>query len=385
MARETSTPNLNPIHRRTSVLPEPDQNLPSLWEVRNPEELKNWSPEKWNDTLRVIRELATEYDDTVISHNTLVDQVATLQQRIDHLERVAVNNNTLLSEQEVIIRHLERQRDRATHNEERVARTIKLPDPPVFTDGKEPTITDWLSKMRNKLLANEDHYVTEALRKSYVETRVGGTASKHLAPRLRLHAAKPFETAEEMLELLETVFGDPHRRNTAMMEFRKLYQRSQDFNTFWAEFQRLVAELDFTEETLIDELRNRVSHELAEKLITEINVNSVYDLARKCQLYEQNMKTVKARKVQMTSNTSGRATIATTTSRIETPARERAKESSSALTRLGDAERQKLMTEGRCFRCKERGHLMSDCPVKRPTSPAIQAVELQAGNDELSR
>src|SRR5271168_3581402 len=166
-------------------------------------------------------------------------------------------------------------------------KSAKIPDPPVFTGAEDDDIDNWLSKMRSKLTANADHYNTEALKKSYVENRVGGIASKHLAPRLRENAVNAYTTAAQMLETLERVYADPDRRFTSLMSFRKLYQGRQDFNTFWAEFQRLSAELDFSQETLIDELRNKVSAELERALITELNPDTVQELARKCQLYDQ--------------------------------------------------------------------------------------------------
>ena len=43
-------------------------------------------------------------------------------------------------------------------------KSVKLPNPPVLTDGKDPEFEDWDSRMRNKLKANADPYNTEALR-----------------------------------------------------------------------------------------------------------------------------------------------------------------------------------------------------------------------------
>ena len=66
----------------------------------------------------------------------------------------------------------------------------------------------------------------------------------HLEPRLRKGAMKPFLTAEEMFDQLERTYGDSNRKQTAINDFRALRQGSKDFNTFWAEFQHLAAELD---------------------------------------------------------------------------------------------------------------------------------------------
>ena len=57
----------------------------------------------------------------------------------------------------------------------------------------------------------------------------------------------------------------------------------------WAEFQRLTAEIDCSPETLIDELRNKVSAELKRAIITETDPVDVDALARKCHLYGQNI------------------------------------------------------------------------------------------------
>ena len=83
-----------------------------------------------------------------------------------------------------------------------------------------------------KLNVDTDNCPTEALRMGYVENRVGGIAIKHLAPMLRNDATQPFQSAEEMLEVLERVYMDPYRKQTAYQAFQNLYQGRQDFHTF---------------------------------------------------------------------------------------------------------------------------------------------------------
>ncbi len=39
-----------------------------------------------------------------------------------------------------------------------------------------------------------------------------------------------------------------------------------------------------------------------------------------------------------------------------------------------DAQRSKLMAEGKCFRCQKKGHLSKDCP-KKTTGHQVRAIE----------
>jgi hypothetical protein len=183
-----------------------------------------------------------------------------------------------------------------------------------------------------------------------------------------------------MLEVLERIFADPNRRMTALQEFRKLYQGNKDFNSFWAEFQRLAAEIDYSPETLIDELRNKVSAELERAIITETDPVDVYALACKCQLYDQNIQKVKAREARFQGRS--RTTPARQPSSpapVPAPAPAKPPTTSNALTvytgphnsqprtPLTEEERQRLRAENGCFYCRNLGHRAAECPAKART------------------
>ncbi|KAG0160399.1 hypothetical protein PDIDSM_7928 [Penicillium digitatum] len=75
----------------------------------------------------------------------------------------------------------------------------------------------------------------------------------------------------------------------------------------------------------------------------------------------------------------------TTTKPTYTPRVKR--EESSNPGRLSNSERDTLMKEGRCFNCKEQGHMTRDCPKKRLAStvatahPSPRIIELDNGED----
>ena len=323
------------------------------------EQLKKTIRENASASARV-EEAESQYDD-------MAEELKEAKRKQEHAERLL----------EVVLRQVRAESPTAAK------RSTKLPDPPVFTDGKEITIDHWSQKMRAKLAANADHYPTEELKMAYLASRVEGTANLHLAPRLRYTAANKFQTAEEMLEALERVFGDPHRRQTAMASFRKLYQGTKDFNTFWSEFQRLAAELEIiAPDYLLEEFRERVSTELKKAMVT-VDIPNVYELAKRCQEWDrriQQNKTAEARvskfRPAAAVTPAGPATgtverlaadVRSATSPVRFPA--------TPMQREQTPERGRLIEERRCFRCKRLGHLASVYPDRAPKTPVVSMVE----------
>ena len=98
-------------------------------------------------------------------------------------------------------------------------------------------------------------------RMAYVMSRVSSIAFSHLELRAQENRTgpKPWNDSDEMFAYLERVFGDSNRRQNAEYKFRNLHQEGQDFNTFWAEFLRLLIELDRSETTLISDLTHKLS------------------------------------------------------------------------------------------------------------------------------
>jgi hypothetical protein len=50
--------------------------------------------------------------------------------------------------------------DSPQENPERLKRSAKIADPPLLTDGVEPTFANWKLQMQDKLKVNADHYPT---------------------------------------------------------------------------------------------------------------------------------------------------------------------------------------------------------------------------------
>ena len=137
--------------------------------------------------------------------------------------------------------------------------TKALPDPSIFTDGKDPSIDQWLSKMRGKFEINWDHYPTDRSKLIYAENRVEGKALQHLESCLRVNSITPFVTIEDLFNHLEDIFGNPHRKEHVMEKFRDLKMGTSSFNDFYSEFIRLALDLEYTSEMLIREFKHKLT------------------------------------------------------------------------------------------------------------------------------
>src|SRR5436190_16594971 len=74
---------------------------------------------------------------------------------------------------EALTERLTRTDSPATH-----AKSAKIPDPPLLTDGKDPTFDNWKIQIVSKLEVNADHFATEQACMTYVFSHTGGRCSE---------------------------------------------------------------------------------------------------------------------------------------------------------------------------------------------------------------
>ncbi len=181
-----------------------------------------------------------QHDIEIETHNDMIQMLKDANKANIELKATQATLNTIrtrlqkeMRDKNVIIRHLEAASSRQSTSipKGRSSKSIKLSDPPLF-EGPGQNVNNWLSRMRNKLKANKDHFPTEELKIAYVESRVGETAAKHIASRMRDAATNSFLEAEEVLSIINKVYDDPNRRHTAQRQFLKLYQNKIFFHDF---------------------------------------------------------------------------------------------------------------------------------------------------------
>ena len=104
----------------------------------------------------------------------------------------------------------------------RMNKSLKLPDPPVFTDGKNLTWEVWETKIQDKLKVNADYYSTALSQIAYIVSCVKGDAAEHIHARRCDEATKPYTSINKLLEHLTGIYEDQDIKLTARNAYKNL-------------------------------------------------------------------------------------------------------------------------------------------------------------------
>lgn len=115
--------------------------------------------------------------------------------------------------------------------------TMKIPDPPIFTDGEDPTIDQWLFKMRSKFEVDRGRYPTENSKLVYATGRVGGKGQQQLEAYLHFNSLTSFSAVEDLFAQLQLIFPGPY---SIEKKFKGLDMGSSAFKDFHREFTRMA-------------------------------------------------------------------------------------------------------------------------------------------------
>lgn len=257
-------------------------------------------------------------------------------------------------------------------------RSAKLPDPPIFyneEDRDTEEFEQWYRDMRNKLEVNADHFPGDRARQAYIESRLGGTAKRELAPYLSESHPEPVDGPEALFEHLWAQYRNPNKREEALNAFEKLkLEPGGNFLTFKNSFVRLAGETGRVKSTWKEEL-NRKLYPSFQRTMASSYINPAVNFdhfVREAQMIALiNKKASEDRAARQPATKKAAASGGAASDRRK-PAAEK---DSAKKERLTTEEREVLKKEGRCFTCREKGHLSSECPKKQPRAaePDLEA------------
>ena len=78
-----------------------------------------------------------------------------------------------------------------------------------------------------------------------------------------------FLEVEEVLSIINKMYDDLNHHHTTQQQYLKLYQNKIFFHEFWMKFQRFNAELEYNNETLLNDLQHKISSDLQWAMLNE--------------------------------------------------------------------------------------------------------------------
>jgi hypothetical protein len=153
----------------------------------------------------------------------------------------------------------------ANHTSLPIVKPIKLPHLPEFS-GDHKELLNFISKVRSKLAGESSCYIDDQHKLHYVYGFLKGNAQNQIQPYI-LPDKINLGNVEALISILEAAFGDPDQVGTASVELDKLTQGNKEFSQYYAEFQRLMAILDYDSNTKKAALKCGLSRELQTSLV----------------------------------------------------------------------------------------------------------------------
>jgi hypothetical protein len=224
----------------------------------------------------------------------------------------------------------------------------RLPDPPMFK-GKRKDLPIFIRKLRYKLEGNADRYPTERSQLLYAHSRIEGDPVTLVDPLMD----QDIHSVDQLIAFLQTTYGDPNRKLTALSKLDALRQDRKNFTTHFAEFRRLAADTGLNEIGLITQLRRSLNDDLRRAMVGVKIPDTLNDYANLIASYDNDLRYLPSRRPSRPQHMTQRDPNAM---EIDT----------SNYAPFGSAERERRRKLGLCFKCGKPDHISRYCSVPMP-------------------
>jgi len=278
-------------------------------------ELNAWiSTHEADDIVVFIKYMYQQHDIEIEIHNDMIQMLEDVNETNITLKAAQTRLQKEMRDKNVIIHHLKTALSRQSTliSEDYFLKSIKLLNFSLFENLLQ-NVNNWLSRMQNKLKANKNHFSIKELKIVYIESRVSEAAIKHIASRMQNIFLNSFLEVEEVLSIIDKMYDDFNHCYTTQRQYSKLYQNKIFFHEFWMKFQRFSAELEYNNETLLDDLQHKISSDLQQATLNEwiTNLNEFVNI---CMQVNVRLTELNAWSIIKVSATSAARSVASTSS-----------------------------------------------------------------------
>jgi hypothetical protein len=249
-------------------------------------------------------------------------------------------------------------------------RAIELPHPPKYS-GDRKELPNFISKVRSKLAGENGRFSDDQHKLHYIYVYLKGNTQNQIQPYVQTDKIS-LDDVKSLIKIVEATFSDPDEVGTASGELDRLIQGNREFSIYYAEFQHLMAILDYDSKAKKAALKRGLSKELQASLIYQTDEPEEFD-----KFMELCMKL--DYRIRAHANLSRRPNNSHPTATKATPSAPRTTshptgtdsgnygpapmDLSAAKKRQNQRRLDERMAKGLCLYCGSADHFKDQCPV----------------------
>ena len=186
-------------------------------------------------------------------------------------------------------------------------------------------------------------------------SRLGGEAVEHMYARRKPKSHNPYITADEVLDDLKEIYEDPDKENSYRRQYNALKQGPRKFSEFFSEFRRLSSLLEYGENQLIHDLKDKITRRLLKAVVSQwIQPTTVNEYKNYLIRLDNEQRAIRERKNKETAAPTSPALVKLS--------------ASSNCTISADRQHQVDTENGNCYTCHRPGHTANKCPSNWPVA-----------------
>lgn len=245
----------------------------------------------------------------------------------------------------------------------------KLSNAQLLSDEQDLSFESWMIQVQEKLKVNADHYFFVYAQILCVFDRITDDAQKHLQARYRLEAIDRFETAQDMIDHLVSIYINLNRERETRYLYNNLRMKTAEtFLEFQTKFLHLTRAGNIAAENLRDDLYDKLIIRLQNAIaLVLLDLSSYSVLSRRCISLDAELTRIDQRnsRVRETREKSTLFDEAKTRAEQYTETISIITVTSTSFVRVTIKTSRRFesvdVTHIICFNCEEKGHYVNVC------------------------
>ena len=154
----------------------------------------------------------------------------------------------------------------------------KVEDPEYF-NGDKGRLRDFLAQCELKFNSESYKFATDANKVNYASSKCRWSAWQWVRTSIR-DGQSSYMTWVAFKTALTRAFGETDEREVALAKYRAITQGRRSAAAYWAEFQKIIADLNYGQPEYIDQFKRGLHHEVRKQLaLMETLPDTVIELA----------------------------------------------------------------------------------------------------------